>query len=176
MGHVTSMQDESGGRVGRRRAYRTIGVCLTFSLLPGCTQLGPAEKQTLQQANQLYGKGDLSGACSRLDRLIAEHDHAMEIAEAYYLRGLCRVRARQFGPAAKDFETAIRKSQRDDLTLSAQVSLGSLAYQRGDWAGAADLFEEVLPKMALRPPKDDVLFMAGLAMQRIGKWKEATIC
>ena len=58
--------------------------------LAGCTHLGPAEKESLIQANQLYSRGELSAACARLDRLIADYDGAVEIAEAYYLRGLCR--------------------------------------------------------------------------------------
>ena len=144
--------------------------------LAGCTQLGPAEKESLLQANQLYNRGDLSAACSRLDRLIADYDSAAEIAEAYYLRGLCRAKAKQFGPAARDFAAAVAKSKRDDLTVQARVSLASLAFQRGDWDEAVDYYKKVLPELPPKPPTDDVLFVAGLAMQRVGKWRDATLC
>ncbi len=142
----------------------------------GCSQFGPAEKETLNLANQSYVRGDTNGACARLDRLIAEHEGAVEIGEAYYLRGLCRAKARQFGPAARDFEAAVKKSRRDDLTLSARISLASLAFQRGDWDEAVDCYEKALPAMQAKPPKDEVLYAAGLAMQRVGKWRDATLC
>jgi len=160
-----------------RRRRGAICVSLAaLGALAGCTQLGPAEKESLLQANQLYNRGDLSAACSRLDRLIADHDSAAEIAEAYYLRGLCRAKAKQFGPAARDFAAAVAKSKRDDLTVQARVSLASLAFQRGDWDEAVDYYKKVLPELPPKPPKDDVLFAAGLAMQRVGKWRDATLC
>ncbi len=149
---------------------------LAACLATGCAHLGPAEKEMLIRANQAYARGDLSGACGRLDRLIAEHDGAVEIGEAYYLRGLCRAKSRQFGPAAKDFEAAISKSRRDDLTRDARVSLASLAFQRGDFDQAVDYYQKVLPAMPAAPPKDEVLYAAGLAMQRVGKWRDATLC
>jgi outer membrane protein assembly factor BamD (BamD/ComL family) len=168
---------EQARRIGRRRLGLMMSLCLTGGpLIAGCAHLGPAEKQALMEANQLYGRGDLSGACVRLDRLVAEHDGAMEIGEVYYLRGLCRAKARQYGPAAKDFRAAVDKSRRDDLTLMAEVSLASLAYQRNDWDQAVDYYERVLPQLAPKPPKDEILYMAGLAMQRVGKWREATLC
>ncbi len=145
-------------------------------LAGGCSQFGPAEKEALTLANQSYARGDVNAACAKLDRLIAEHEDAVEIGEAYYLRGLCRAKARQYGPAARDFEAAIKKSRRDDLSLCARISLASLAFQRGDWDEAVDYYEKVLPAMAAKPPKDEVLYAAGLAMQRVGKWREATLC
>ncbi len=154
---------------------------IMLSLLPaclaaGCSILGPTEKASLAQANQAYARGDTAGACTRLDRLIADFDGAAEIGEAYYLRGLCRTKNRQYGLAVKDFEAAVKKSKRDDLTQNAKISLASLAFQRGDWHRAVDYYEDVLPRMPATPPKEEVLYAAGLAMQRVGKWKEASLC
>ena len=39
-----------------------------------------------------------------------------------------------------------------------------------------DYYQKVLPELPPHPPKDDILFAAGLAMQRVGKWKDAALC
>jgi tetratricopeptide (TPR) repeat protein len=171
-------EDRTTATAGMRLMSRhgiALGI-LSLGLATGCSQLGPAEKASLAEANRAYGRGDVAGACTRLDRLIGDFDGAMEIGEAYYLRGLCRTKNRQYGLAVKDFEAAAKKSKRDDLTQNARISLASLAFQRGDWDQAVDYYDDVLSKMPAAPPKDEVLYAAGLAMQRVGKWKEASIC
>lgn len=141
----------------------------------GCTSLPAAQKDALVQASQLYERGDLAGATSRLDRIIGEYPKAIEIAEAHYLRGLCRSRAGQLPAAGGDFETAIARSQREDLTRSAQASLASVAYRQADWARAADYYDQALKTMPDEPPTDEIALAAGMAMQRAGRWRDAAL-
>jgi len=146
-----------------------------FSALVGCTHLGPAERQVLIQASELYGRNETCAAISRLDRLIGGFGDAVEIAEAYYLRGLCRARRGELGPAGADFEEAIdkNKSKRDDLAARCWASLGALAYRRGNWDEAAVRYEKAVRHLPDQPPTDEVLYYAGVAMQRAGWWEEA---
>lgn len=150
------------------------GLGLTVALLAGCAEFGPAEKEMLIQANQQYARGDLSGATGRLNRLIKDYGQAGEIGEAYYLRGLCQVRTGQPEAARRDFEEALTRSRRADLTARAQASLGTLAYERGQWSDAAERFAKALPGLPNQPPKDEVLFSAAMANQRAGNWKKST--
>ena len=151
-----------------------LGFGLLIGLLAGCTEFGPAEREMLVQANQQYSRGDVNGATGRLNRLIKDYGQAGEVGEAYYLRGLCQVKAGQPEAARKDFEAALSKSRRDDLAARAQASLGTLAYERGQWTEAADRFAKALPGLPNQPPKDEVLFSAALSNQRAGNWKKAT--
>jgi len=128
----------------------------------------------LREAARLYEQGDLAGAASRCDRLIRQFDNAAEIGEAYYIRGLCRAKRRRMTAAAEDFAMAARKSKRDDLEALSLASLGSLAYQSGDWRGAHRHFTESLPKLPDAPPKDELLYTAGVAAQRAGEWRDAS--
>ncbi|HRY71025.1 MAG TPA: SPOR domain-containing protein [Phycisphaerae bacterium] len=164
----------TGAAAGTSSAMGRGGVVLVavVALLGGCTQFGPAEKELLIQANQQYAQGDVSGATGRLNRLIKDYGQAGEIGEAYYLRGLCRVRAGQAEAARSDFEEALSKSRRDDLTARAQASLGTLAYERGQWTEAADRFAKAIPGLPNQPPKDEVLFSAAMANQRAGSWRQ----
>jgi len=159
---------------GCPRGLRRAAIVLVVpGLLAGCAHLGPQERGALAQASQLYSSGDIPSATGRLDRLIADFGGAAEIGEAYYLRGLCRAKARQDRPAVEDFQQALHKSKRHDVKTRALVSLGTLAYRRGDWAKAAEWYGQALPRLADKPPKDEILYCTGIALQRIGRWKES---
>ncbi len=153
-------------------------LCITgFSVLLliviGCTSLPEAEKQALQRTAGLYQRGEFRAAATELDRLIKDYDQAVEISEAYYLRGLCRLMSKSPREAEQDFERAIQKSQRTDLTARCRASLAAIAYQAGNWARAGELYVQALPDLPDQPPKDKMLYCAGVALQRNGQWREA---
>lgn len=139
----------------------------------GCSQLGPAQRATLDEANRLYQDGKLQQAEDRLDPLITRYSQAQEIAEAYYLRGLCRARAGEQVKAAADFEQAIARSRYNQLTARAKASLAALSYRSAYWHRAVELYMEALPELPDRPPKDEILYAAGIALRRVGRWDDA---
>jgi len=159
------------GRPGSRR--HRAGALLACGLLAcGCTRLGPGERESLQQASREYSLGRVDAAMARLDPLIRDFSRAEEIAEAHYIRGLCHARQGREDAARADFQKALNSRRRDVVGL-ARASLGTMAFQRGDYAAAAEHFEKGLPDVPDAPPKDQLLFSAGLAMQRAGRWKDA---
>ena len=162
-----------------RRVKRRPTICVAIGIVvllfaSGCAELGPGEQRALQESSQLYSQGNIATASARLDPLIRDFGDAGQIAEAYYIRGLCRAKARQMTAAIADFKLAVRKSKRDDLTALARASLGSLSFQKGDWHGASEYFEKALPDLKDVPPKDELLYSAGIAAQRAGEWKDAS--
>jgi len=44
----------------------------------------------------------------------------------------------------------------------------------GQWSRAADLYGEVIPRLENKPPTDQIMFYAGAALRRAGKWRDAT--
>lgn len=144
-------------------------------LLVGCTTLPDGERVALVQAAGQANSGQCQDAVARLDRMIATYPDAPEIAEAHYIRGLCRFQAGQLQAAVDDFDAAIRKSQRPELTARAQASLGTISYQQGRWTRAADYYREAVRDLPDEPPTDQVLYHAAVAMQRAGAWREASV-
>lgn len=121
----------------------------------------------------MYDQGQYHTAMTRLDRMISEYGQTIEIAEAYYVRGLCRLKTQQTNMAASDFTEAIKRSKRSDLTARARASLAAIAYQQGQWTRAADLYAQALADLPDDEPKDRILYCAGLSLQRAGRWKES---
>ena len=66
---------------------------LLISVLAGCTQMSDSDRQKLIEANDLYARNQIAPAVARLDQLIEDYPKAPEVAEAHYLRGLCRTQA-----------------------------------------------------------------------------------
>jgi hypothetical protein len=141
--------------------------------LAGCATLPPAERQTLIDASRNYTQGNRAAAVTALDRIIRDYDKAAEIGEAYYIRGLCRVQAGQDGAAVEDFERAIARSSRSDLVAQCRASLAAIAFKQGDFNGAAHLYEKAVDDLRDVPPTDQILYTAGIAMQRAGHWEKA---
>jgi TolA-binding protein len=139
----------------------------------GCVSLPPLERQQLMKASRDYSAGDTASATSTLDRIIRDYGQTAEIAEAYYIRGLCRFKTRKTKAAAVDFEHGISKSKRSDLTARCRASLAAIEFEKGDWKRAADLYAEAVGGLPDVAPTDVVLLGAGIAMQRAGKWREA---
>jgi len=127
------------------------------------------------QANELYASGNYPPATAKLDRLIRDFPHATEIGEAYYLRGLCRTKMKNDRAAVADFEEAIRASKNDDVVVRSKISLAALYYQQGQWGKSADLYLEIVPRLPDKPPSDQIVYYAGMALQRAGRWQDSRL-
>lgn len=167
---MNSFKQSMCGRSAQTAFYS--GVLLV--LLTGCTKLGPRERQSLIEAKGLYDQNRFSEAINRLNPVIKDFGQAAEIGEAYYLRGLCRSKLNDSKGAAADFEQAIASSRNDAVIIRCKISLAAVSFQMGQWSKAADLYVEVVPRLEDKPPADQVLFYAGTALRRAGRWREAT--
>jgi tetratricopeptide (TPR) repeat protein len=163
-----------GLRTQRHRS-RKLGTLLTITLLSGCATLPPAERQSLIEAARMYEQGQAAAAVQRLDPIITHYGQVPETAEAYYVRALCRIESRSLPGAKQDLEQARGLSQRRDLTARVEASLATMAYQEGDFARAADLYASAMPELPDRPPKDQMLYHAGVCLRRAGRWDDAAL-
>jgi len=168
----------SNGRNTLRLRYGC-AAALTAAVLvlqTGCIQFGPAERQRLIQAKELYDRNRHAEAASKLDPLIRDFGQAPEVGEAYYIRGLCRNKMGDRRGAASDFEQAIASSRNNDVVIRSKISLAAVTFQLGQWSRSAELYSEVVPRLEDKPPSDQIIFYAGVALRRVGKWKEAEQC
>ena len=152
-----------------------LSLALSSCMLPGCASLPPPQRTSLAQACELYSTGDSAVAGRQLDAIIQQYPNADEIAEAHYVRGLCRMKSEQLADAAADFQAAVEKSRREELTARSEASLAAVAYRQGEWGKAAELYETALQNLPPDASPDEVAFSAGVALQRAGRWKDAAL-
>ncbi|GMU20020.1 MAG: hypothetical protein AMXMBFR13_01210 [Phycisphaerae bacterium] len=163
-------------RPQRRSGIWLVAVAALPALPAGCSQaLPPAARQALIQAAQAQARGQCSTATANLDRIIRDHPRAPEIGEAYFVRGLCRARAGQWDAAESDFRAAVERSDRRDLIGRGRASLAMIAYRRGQWERAADLYADAVRDLPDQRPTDQILYYAGVSLQRAGRWREAAL-
>jgi len=133
-------------------------------------------KEELVVADRDYAKGDTAAANKRLDSIILQYPIAVESAEAYYLRALCRIKQGKSGDALADLQQCVKLSSRSDLTGKAYAAMGGIQQDMGQWGPAAESYQKALqnlPKPGSPGPTDQVLLRYGMCLQRQGRWDEA---
>ncbi len=154
-------------------ARRCVGVAVSLlCVAAGCASLPPDGKKELLLAQQQYDKGNPAGAERLTSRVISRYPDKLEIAEAYYLRGLTRVRQGRTGQARRDFREASTRSKRTDLTSYANTALAMLSQRDGDFEEAADYYQTALAGSDDRS-NAELLYNLGVCLQRSAQWERA---
>ena len=142
--------------------------------LAGCQQqVDKKLTEGIGKGLQAYYQRNLVSAEQLLTSAIAVDPHSPAAAEGYYVRGLVRNDRGEVRLAEMDFFVAMELSKREDLKTNCQISLGSIAYNNGDYRHAYEYYlkaSDHLPKMA---PNESVLYRLGVCCQNIGQWEEA---
>jgi len=173
-GECSFQENRSWRFIVQDAQIRRLAFIVSFGLLAvGCTSLPESQRQSLRRASSYYLQGNMTSAMAQLDAIIAGYPSAAEIGEAYYIRGLCRAHTGQTASAKSDFQQAVRAAGHKELTARAKASLATIAYSQKDWSTAAKLYADALPNLPDTPPKDKMLYYAGLALRRNGRWSKA---
>lgn len=147
------------------------------SLSGGCAgAVSPEGRRLLADANQAYQRNDDPRAIAAAGQFLQMHPRIEEAGEAYYLRGLARIRSGQAASGEADLTEALKTTRRKDLTGLIHAALGEQAYRRGDLTTAESHYQGVLANApAGASPSDQALYRLGVIAQRQGRWREADL-
>jgi tetratricopeptide (TPR) repeat protein len=161
-----------GGAMSKRRFAFVVfpGVALAVG---ACASLPQAGKQRLLEARRCYDGRDWAGAERAAGLVIAAYPNAEEIAEAYYLRGLSRVRDGRATEALADLREARRRSKRKDLACRADIAVGMVLQEQGAYARAASSYDRAVEGKDVPDLLAEALFNLGLCRERAGQWRAA---
>ena len=144
----------------------------------GCRTRGPAlspgAQQQLNQALLAYRAGDDQKTLACTNFVLMESKKGYGAMQAYYLRGLARLRKGQLNTSALDLRHVYSRAPYDSLRLKAADALGEVLFKQGKMQEAATLLQEVLsetlPRQKLR---DHASYRLGCILQREGRWSES---
>jgi len=143
--------------------------------MSGCGGVPEPGRRLLVRAGSDYGRRDYAAAERAASEFIADYPFSSAVPEALYLRGLCRTRLNQRVSALADFTAAAAKAGRDDVKAYSLAMLGNLAYEDGDAEKAVSHYGEAAPGLPARPPTDEILYLYGSSLQRVGRWRESRL-
>jgi len=149
------------------------GLSIGLLYSAGCTSLPQAARQELLHSSRWYEAGDLARVETATSRIITRHPNADEIGEAYYLRGLARVRRGRTAEAKADLRQALQRSRRKDLSARAATALAMTLQQEGAYAEAADYYERALAAQEAGQLRAETLYHLAVCRQRAGQWPTA---
>jgi len=157
----------------RSRLGLAAGGLLVLAAGSGCTRLpGPAVQQ-VRDAHQAYQRRQYARCEQLLDPVITRHRREPDVAEAHYVRALCRLQSGQAASARQDLEAGLAVADRPELRGLLQAQLGNLEYEAARYAQAAGHYRRARPRLPERPPTDRVLLRFGESLQRSGRFAEA---
>ena len=149
------------------------GLSVGLLYLAGCASLPEEGRQELLQAHQSYEQGNFAGAETASDRVISRYPSAIEIAEAYYLRGMARVRRGRTAQAQADFRQALKHCRRTDLQAQAAIALAMILQQDGAYAEAAPYYQGAADRLQPGDLLAETHYNLGLCRERAGQWPAA---
>ncbi len=106
------------------------------------------------------------------ERVAEDYGSYDEGRQARYYLGLCQERLSELDAAEASLQ-AVREGKRDLLYYLASQSLASVKAEKGDEAGAADLYRSLIEDADNPLPKDYLLFELAKVEERAGRLEEA---
>ncbi len=153
---------------------RFILTVLTIMLgfLAGCSNINQKMADGIREGQRQYSRGNFLGAERILTGAISTEPDNPAVAEAYYIRGLARLKLLRHSVAEQDFQRALRLTDREDLRANAHVCLGSIAWEDEAWDTAFQHYRLAADNLTLLSPSDWILFRLASSAQRSGRWEE----
>jgi tetratricopeptide (TPR) repeat protein len=152
---------------------------LLLVLLVFCSSCGPQiteqGKRQLRSSAELIRNGSYSVAADELDKFLEAYPGSDEVGEAYYMIGLCRVRISQLDRAEDAFKSALAVADVPILERYVRLSLANLAFERRDYSSAGESYGSCFDDLPRREPFHLAYYRYGLALQALGKWKQADV-
>ena len=161
----------SGG-VGAWLAFVPLLIAITMA---GCDRLPASAVKQIRQGHDAYRQQNYVRARHLLSPVISAHPTAPDVGEAYYVRGLARLKGRQVEQARQDFLAGLRVTDRSELRSLLHAQLGNLAYEAGQYESAANHYRRARPDLPDHPPSDRILLRYGIALQRCGRFREGKL-
>jgi tetratricopeptide (TPR) repeat protein len=158
-----------------RTRFWTAGIAIAVVVVvAGCTRLPASAMQRIEQGHRAYQAGRYSQSQHMLSPVIAQYRNEPDIAEALYVRGLCRLKTGAADAARNDFKAALRITDRDELRALLHAQLGNLEYEAGRYETAIGHYRAAdragLPSQS---PSDRVLQRYGESLQHLSRFREA---
>lgn len=145
---------------------------LAIPVLAGCpvtAGLKTEATSVLTEARLRFNRSEYGPAAAKCGEYIVAYPESPVLAEAYYLRGLCRMYQRRPKDAVADFSRVLPRAVDDDeLQFKCRLALAHVAYEQSDYPKAAKLYEIIIEEAdaALQP---EILFRYGMSLNSTGR-------
>ena len=156
----------------KRLRFATI-LCGGIGLIAGCSQLPPQAVHQIEQARVMLDTQRYAACERQLSPIIEVHRRQTGIAEAFYMRGQCRLMAGKREEARRDFQAASRLAHDKDLLARIEAQLGNMAFDDVWYDRACEHYARALEHLPGEPPTDRVLYQYGVALQRSRRFAQA---
>jgi tetratricopeptide (TPR) repeat protein len=149
------------------------GLVIAMLAGAGCDRLGGEAMDQLQHADRAYRTSQYEIAERSATFVIRNAPSNPDTAEAYYIRGLSRLRMHHRASARADFEIALRRTKRQDLRSLLELQLANIHFDDNSYARAAGFYQHVVEVLPENVPAGPTWYRLGVSLQRIARFDRA---
>lgn len=155
-----------------RRTSIVIALACAALHIAGCAELPAASKVQLSQARNAYDAGDFARCAQLVEPIINEHPKNPQTAEAFYLRGLSRLRQHNRSESLEDFRKGESLARDPLLKALLDVQIANFAFDDDLFDQAAVRYGRAIKNLPNAPPTDAAYYRHGLSLIRSGKFAD----
>ena len=138
----------------------------------GCASQPQPKIQQVDQARAAY-EARRYDRCERiLTAYIRKNAMKPEAAEAYYVRGLSRIRSGNRTKAKRDIEAGHRIARDNELKAMLAVQLGNFDFDDERYSRAQIHYEDAIKHLPDAPPSDKALYRLAVSQFRVGQFRD----
>lgn len=139
----------------------------------GCSRITAEQRSWLNEARTAYDAQQYNRSIEYASRFLEQVMDGPEATQALYYKGLSEAYTDQREQAYADLRHVVTMEGSPTMKWRAHAALGSMHFEREEWADAARHYQEAAAIMPKSQPKDLVLYRSALAAERAGDWSSA---
>lgn len=147
-------------------------IALFAVAVSGCASQPQPKIQQVDQARAAYEARRYDRCEKILTAYLRQNAMKPEAAEAYYVRGLSRIRSGNRSKAKRDIETGHRIARDNELKAMLAVQLGNFDFDDERYGRARDHYEGAVKHLPDGSPSDKALYRLAVSQFRVGQFRE----
>ncbi len=163
------MNAQRFGRIASGLATAVVAVLFQV----GCQSLPRPAVRGIIQSERAYRLARYDESKRLATGVIQAHPDKPDTAEAYYVRGLSRVRTNHRAEGRRDFQAAMRICGRNDLRSTLTAQLANMLMEDGRFTEASRLYETARTGQLSADRDHDLSFRYALSLERSGAFDRA---
>lgn len=141
-------------------------------LIAGCESTPAPRIQQVEQARAAYEAGRYIRSEQMIDQFLRSRSKGAAAAEAYYIRGLSRIKTGNRSGAKRDIQTGHRMTDDNELKAMMAVQLGNFDFDDERYNSAMVHYESAIRDLPEADPKDKALYRLAVSRFRVGQFDD----
>lgn len=151
---------------------QTILTAAMIILVAGCESTPAPRIEQIEQARAAYEAGRYDRSEQMVSTFLRGRSKGAAAAEAYYVRGLSRIKTGNRSGAKRDIQTGHRMTGDKELKAMMAVQLGNFDFDDERYNSAMVHYESAIRDLPEAQPRDKAMYRLAVSQFRVGRFDD----